>query len=147
MYRPYSYGSNTRNVEDVKAIASALVSFDARGKLNWDYSVTLDEMKMPGIEQVADFALHNDKVHFVYKKESELVIKSIVLSDQSVTDSREKVKTSVLEDVIRSEHEGDGGVRHWVGNTFFTWGYQTLRNAGKEDRVRDVFYINKIVVR
>jgi hypothetical protein len=147
MYRPYSYGNNVRNVEEIKTIASVLISFDAGGKLNWDYSLTFDEMKMPGIEQVSDFALHDQKVHFIYKKESDLIVKSVDLNDQSVTDAKEKVKTAVIEDVIRSEREYEGGVRHWVGNSFFTWGYQTVRNAGKDDRVRDVFYINKIVVR
>ena len=54
--------------------------------------------------------------------------------------------TSDPADDIRSEKDYEGGVRQWYNNTFYVWGYQTIRNVTKDDRVRDVFYINKVVV-
>ncbi|NJO69083.1 MAG: hypothetical protein HC830_07180 [Bacteroidetes bacterium] len=72
MYRPYTYGNNARNMDEIKTSEAVLVSFDAKGKVIWDYSMKLDEMKMPGIEQVSDFCIREDKVYFLYKKESEL---------------------------------------------------------------------------
>jgi hypothetical protein len=147
MYRPYSYGSNVKNVDEIKTSQTVLLSFDAQGKVTWDYSIKIDEIKMPGVEQVADFYLSNDQVYFLYKKESELKIKTVVLSSESVNEVVEKIKTYEDSDVIRSEKEFEGGVRQWAGNSFYVWGYQTIRNATKEDRVRDVFYINKVVVK
>ncbi|MBA4053747.1 MAG: hypothetical protein C0490_03460, partial [Marivirga sp.] len=148
MYRPYSYGSNVRNVDEIKTTQTVVISFDAKGKVSWDQSIKIDEIKMPGIEQVADFCLYNDSVYFLYKKESELKIKTTVLSnDAAGTEGIEKIRTSAPDDVIRSEKEFEGGVRQWVANSFYVWGYHTLRNSNKEDRVRDVFYINKIVVK
>jgi hypothetical protein len=82
----------------------------------------------------------------LYKKESELKIKSVVLPEDSVAEATEKIKTNDPVDDIRSEKDYEGGVKQWYNNTFYVWGYQTIRNVTKEDRVRDVFYINKVVV-
>ncbi|MBL0742534.1 hypothetical protein [Chryseolinea lacunae] len=147
MYRPYSYGSNVKNVDEIKTVASVLVSFDATGKVQWDQSAKLADVKMSGIEQVSDFYEKNDKVFFLYKKESELKLKSIVLSADTASESTTKMLVNDPVDEIRSEKETEGGVRHWMGNSFYVWGYQTVRNVSKADRVRDVFYIIKAEVR
>jgi len=147
MYRPYTYGSNSRNVDEIKTAQTVLLSFDANGKVSWDHSMQLDEIKMPGIEQVGDFILKDDKIYFLYKKESELKIKTIVLSDGTSAESLEKIKTPEEDDIIRSEKEFEGGLRHWFGDVFYVWGVHTIRNGTKEDRVRDVFYINKVVAK
>ena len=147
MYRPYMYGNNVKNVDEIKTNQTVLLSFDAHGKIVWDQSMQLDEVKMPGIEQVSDFVLLDDKVCFVYKKESELKVKTVVLADGSTAEVTEKIKLPEAEDAIRTEREFDGGVRHWIGDSFYVWGYHSIRNNSKDDRVRDVFYINKVVAR
>lgn len=147
MYRPYSYSSNARNVDEIKTTQTVLLSIDGKGKVAWDHSYKIDEIKMPGVEQVADFTLSNDQLCFIYKKESELKVKTVVLSTDTSAEVTEKIKTTDTGDIIRSEKEFEGGVRQWVGNTFYVWGYHTIRNSAKEDRVRDVFYINKVVVK
>lgn len=145
MYRPYSYGSNVRNVDEIKTSQTVVLSFDAKGKVSWDQSIKIDDIKMPGVEQVADFYLSKDSIFFLYKKESELKTKAVALPDGAGAESTEKIRTSEHGDVIRSEKELEGGVRQWVGNSFYVWGYHTLKNSNKEERVRDVFYINKVV--
>lgn len=147
MYRPYPYGGNVKNSDEIKTNASVLLSFDANGKVRWDQSVKLDEIAVSSLEQVADFCLVNSTVYFLYKKESELKLKSIILEGDEAEEITEKVKTSETADEIRSEREHDGGTRHWYGNAFYVWGYQTIRNPAKEDRLRDVFYINKVLVK
>lgn len=147
MYRPYMYGPNVKNSDEIKTQETVLLAFDGKGKVMWDQSIKLDEIKMPGVEQVADFSLTKNKVFFVYKKESELKAKIITLDTEESTEVIEKVKTLEDLDEIRSEKEFEGGVRHWYGDAFYVWGYQTIRNINKADRVRDVFYINKVVAR
>lgn len=147
MYRPYMYNNNTRNTNEIKTAETVLLSFTSDGKINWDFSIKLDEMKRPGIDQVSDFCLLNDQLHFLYKKESELKLKVIDIEDQQAQENVVKVKTSDPQDEIRSEKEFEGGVRQWLPDSFYVWGYQTIRNTTKEDRVRDVFYINKVVVK
>jgi hypothetical protein len=144
--RPYSYGYNSRSSDEIKTYESVLVSFDASGKVQWDYSIDLDEIKRSVLDQVADFHLGRNKLIFLYKKESELKAKTILLDSKESEEITEKVKATYPEDEIRSDKETEGGVSHWYGNTFYVWGYQTLRNNTMDDKVRDVFYINRIEI-
>lgn len=150
MYRPYSF-NNTRTINEVKATQTAVISFDPQGNIKWDVSAALEEIRMPGVDQASDFYLDGDRVMFLYKKESDLRMQIAgVGRDQSRDQSEEivqKIDTGSPGDNIRSERELEGGVRQWFGNTFYVWGYHTVRNATKDDKVRDVFYVNKVVVR
>jgi hypothetical protein len=146
MYRPY-HGNNVKNAEEIKTSASVLVAFDPSGKIKWDQAIKLEEMKRPSLDQVTDYYYANPNVYFVYKQESDLTIKTIAISDGNTKETVEKIKLMETQEDIRNEKEYEDGVRHWVGNSFYIWGYHTVRNAlNKDDRNRDVFYINKAVV-
>jgi hypothetical protein len=147
MYRPYAYGDPTRNSDNIKFHETVAIAFDPKGNVVWDQSVVLDEVKRPTLEQVSDIYSDGDKLHFLYKKESELKIKTISIQDGTSTEIAEKIKLNEPGEEIRSEKDMEDGVRHWMGNTFYVWGYQTIRDPGrKENRTRDVFYINKVLV-
>ena len=147
MYRPYMYNGSSRNTNDVRTAETVLLSFASDGKINWDHSIKLDEKKMPGLEQVSDYCIVKNDLYFMYKKESDLKLKVIGLDDNEISENTIKVQTDDPQDEIRSDKEFEGGVRRWTPDSFFVWGYQTIRNTTKEDRVRDVFYINKVVVK
>lgn len=147
MYRPYAYGDPTRSNEDIKLYSTVAVAFNAEGQVIWDQSIVLDDIKRPALEQVSDIYSDDQNLHFIYKKESELKIKSISLEEGTFTESTEKLKLMGPSEEVRSEKQLEDGVRHWVGNSFYVWGYHTVRSPQKKDnRTRDVFYINKIVV-
>lgn len=147
MYRPYAYGDPMRSNDNVKLYETVAVAFNGQGNVIWDQSIVLDEMKRPALEQVSDFYTDGENLHFIYKKESELKVKSVSLSEGSATESTEKIKLLAPSEEVRSEKELEDGVRHWFGNAFYVWGYHTVRNPEKRDnRVRDVFYINKVLV-
>ncbi|HEY4655412.1 MAG TPA: hypothetical protein VIH22_12910 [Cyclobacteriaceae bacterium] len=144
--RPYSHGYRSRN-EEIKTYESVVVSFDHNGKVQWDRSLDLDEVRQNSMDQVADFHFVNDQVAFLYKDESELKGKMILLGEGEEDELiSEKIRLLNPDDEIRSEKENEGGVLHWYDNVFFVWGYHTVRNTTLEDRVREVFYINKIEV-
>lgn len=147
MYRPYSYGNNVKNADEIRTYESSLIAFDPAGKKIWDHSIKLDEIKRPSLEQLSDYFYYNGTVYFIYKKESELNVKTIVISDGTASENKQKIRLSDPTDELRSENEQEDGVKHWVGNSFYVWGYHTIRNVHKEDRVRDVFYINKVVAK
>ena len=147
MYRPYAYGDPVRNNDNIKLYETVAVAFNSKGEVVWDQSIVLDEMKRPALEQVSDFHADDQNLHFVYKKESELKTKSVSLEEGTATEATDKIQLKEPGDEIRTEKELEDGVRHWFGNSFYVWGYHSIRNAQrKENRVRDVFYINKIVV-
>ena len=144
MYRPYFYGPNPRTSDEIKSLETVVFSFDEKGKVKWDQSFKLEEIKLPALEQVGDFAVIDQEVVILYKKESELKLKTATLGGDQIREASEKIKTKNEQDLIRSEKETEGGVRHWYGNSFYVWGYQTIRNTTQDVRVRDVFYINRV---
>jgi hypothetical protein len=145
MYRPYMYGPpNSRSANETKTLETVVLALDEQGNIKWDQSLKLDDIRMPSLQQIGDFAVRDDKLYMLYKKESDLIVKSVVLNSDAATEQTEKVRTLHESDMIRSEKETESGVRHWFGKSFYVWGYQTLRNTTKENRVRDVFYINRV---
>ncbi len=148
MYRPYnSFGTSQRPPDEIRTYEGLVVAFDPQGKRLWDHSIKLEELKKPGLEQVTDYVYHNAYVYFLYKSESDLNIKVINVHDGSAVEKIQKIQTSSPDGEIRSDRKHDDGVRQWVGNSFYVWGYQTIRNVhNKGDRVRDVFYVNKVIV-
>ncbi|MEJ1241314.1 hypothetical protein WBG78_24405 [Chryseolinea sp. T2] len=147
MYRPYSFNSAGRTMSEIKTSQASVLSFDPQGKIRWDQSVKIEDVRMAGVDQVADFHIEGNKLTLLYKKESELKLKSVILDSDKTEELTSPIYTGAAEDNIRSEREYEGGVRHWIDNTFYVWGYHTVRNTNSDDRVRDVFYINKVVVR
>lgn len=146
MYRTrpaYPYSTSTRT-GDIKTNASVVLAVDGKGKVMWDYSVKLDEVEMLSTEQASDFQMVNNRLYILYRQESSLKGKVIQLTDGKGEDISENIKPSETADEIKSERDSDGSVRYWYGNAFYVWGYQTIKNSFKEDRTRDVFYINKI---
>ena len=133
-------------MSEIKTSQASVLSFDPQGKVRWDQSVKIEDVRMPGVDQVADFYVDDNRLVLLYKKESELKFKTITLHSDKTEESTNTIYTGRPDDVIRSEREYEGGVRHWIDNTFYVWGYHTVRNTNSNDRVRDVFYINKVVV-
>jgi hypothetical protein len=141
------YNANSKTAEEVKTFSTILLHFDSKGNLSWDESIKLDEIEKPTLEQISEFYLTDDDLIFLYKKESELKTKTIALGSDMAFENTQKIKLPDQLDDIRHENDNEGGVKHWIDNNFYMWGYHTIRNTSfKEDKTRDVFYINKIVV-
>lgn len=147
MYRPYPYGYSTRSSDNVKVYATVVAAFDSEGKPLWDRSIVLDDIKRPALEQISDFYYNGEKTYFLYKKESEIRAKIITTGEGEDVEHSEPLMLESSSDEVRSEKEVEDGVRYWFGNSFYVWGYHTIRNReNRDNRVRDVFYINKVVV-
>ncbi|MDH4058806.1 MAG: hypothetical protein OEU76_08570, partial [Cyclobacteriaceae bacterium] len=149
MYNPY-YRTDPNNIRDndnIRVSQSVAIAFNEDGDVLWDYSIDLDSYRSHSIEQVADFCVYREGLFFLYKKESELIVKTITLDSDETADSVEKIKLVEENDEIRGENKSIGGTRHWYGKTFYVWGQHTIRNkySSEESSSRQVFYINKVV--
>jgi hypothetical protein len=124
-----------------------VVSFDNSGKVLWDYSVKLENIKRSALEQVSDFCIEADSIHFLYKKESEIRLKSINLDDGESVERAKKIRLKNFYDVVRMERSQEGAIKYWCEKSFFVWGYQSIRNAENGNfKNREVFYINRLVI-
>ena len=144
---PYSFNNNNpiHNTE-VKMLESAVILFDDTGKPDWDESIDLDDIKYPALEQVSDFIDNGKGITLAYKKDSEVFSKRAFIHDSNSEMDTTKIKLKNETDVVRNEAEGDGGMRQWYTNYFYTWGYQSIKDPARkaEDPNRYVFYINKL---
>lgn len=137
------YGDNMNNTQEIRTVQSEVVLFDATGTITADYSIDMEDLRMPTLNQITDFYLTNDNLYFLYKKEAELIIKKINLQDGEVSTSTQKVKMNSPGDYIRSDSK-DGRIRHWFNNNFYLYGYQTVKY--EDGKVKDIFYVNRVKI-
>lgn len=150
MYNPYyyGYGNNMRtNNDEIKAVQSVVMAFNSEGKVVWDYSLKLEDMRSGTLEQIADCYVDKDEIYILYKKESDLIGKIITLESGDIEEIKETIQILAEGDEIRSENKSIGYVRHWYGKHFFVWGQHAVANKAKRAAGnRQVFYINKISI-
>lgn len=150
LYNPYyyGYGNNMRsNNDEIKAVQSVVLAFNGQGKVLWDYSLKLDDVRLSSLEQIADCYVDKDEIYILYKNESDLIGKIITLESGDVEEIKETIQILAEGDEIRSENKSLGYVRHWYGKHFFVWGQHAISNkARRAAGNRQVFYINKITV-
>lgn len=147
MYNPYALGSSNKAYTEINAIQTVLISVDHKGNMLWDQAVKMEEISnRTSLEQVSDFYQGSNRVTMLYRmKEGKLRVRTTDIADDESKEVTEEIKLLEPQDEFRDEKDDIGGVVKWYDNSFFVWGYQTVRNVTKEDRVRDVFYINKVV--
>lgn len=152
-YSPYSsrfYNSpynfyNQQVHNDFSMLSTSVLAFNPDGKLDWDHSLKADNDRKPALEQIADFWSDKNKIVIATKSESDLIVKARFKNNEISADTV-KVLLNKPNEVVREETNGEGGVRHWFGNKFYVWGYQTVRDPELrfEDRTRSVFYLIKV---
>lgn len=141
---PYNYYNNTVR-SDFSMLSTSVLAFSSDGKLDWDHSLKADDARKQQLEQVADFWSDKNKIVIVTKVEEELIVKVRFKSDDISSDTV-KILMKKPTDVSRESNDGEGGVRHWFGKSFYVWGYQTVKDPEVrfEDRTRTVFYLVKV---
>lgn len=144
---PYSFSAPSQS-SDVRVLNSTVAVLNSDGKLEWDHSLPLDDKRKPALEQAADFWFTQNKIVLASKDESDIIIKARFKNNEVESDTLKTLLKNPT-DLIRSESKEDEGVRHWYGNNFYVWGYQSLKDPTivNEDRTRSVFYLVKLYVR
>ncbi|MCE2732266.1 MAG: hypothetical protein ACK57K_14625 [Chryseotalea sp.] len=147
LYRPYLFGNNVSNTQEIKPFSSSMIFFNNDGKIYSDYSTKVEEIRIPSLRQVTDGLLTNDSVSFLYKKENNLIEKKISLKDNSVQLHEKKITLLDKFDEHRYESDSESGIGAWYNRYYYVWGYQTIRNkvTPQKEKVREVFYINKVL--
>jgi hypothetical protein len=144
-YSPAAYGNNVVNPDDVTKSHSTLVNFSSSGDVLWDISLKFSNLKTGSLVQLSEAAITQDSVFLLYKKDSELKIKSFNLNTKESNESIQKIKLNSQLDNVRGERKEVGEISRWFGNTYYVWGYQTIRNRNNTVKNRTVLYINKLV--
>lgn len=146
-YNPFYPLDNSRDQDNVKIIRSAVLAFNTKGNLLWDYSFILEDIRLASINQMSDFCISNDSLYILYKKKSHLHVKKVNLQNQETAEEVIPVKLGGSDDELRQEKDRDEYVRFWRDKTLYVWGVQTIRNRNRANDIsRQVFYINAVRV-
>lgn len=143
---PYQYNNNQQSGE-TKMIYASLIVFDLQGKKNYDYGLKLEDKKVGGLEQTADFMYYKESFALAFKKEKEVKFLSGHPEDSVEIDTLTS-ELSYPDETVRNDSGDNSAIRLWYQNAFYSWGYQSIRDRSPnaESPTRYVFYINKIEV-
>ncbi len=142
---PYQY--NNQQTGETKMIYASLIVFDQQGKKTYDYGLKLEDKKVGGLEQTADFMYYKDNFALAFKKDKEVKFLSGHPEDSIEMDTITS-ELSFPEETVKNDSGDNSSIRLWYQNAFYAWGYQSIRDRSPnaESSTRYVFYINKIEV-
>lgn len=146
----YGYSSNSELVFDgYRYTHSTILAFDANGKLQWDNTFEINDVKTFNLEQFVKIKESKEKITLLYLFNNTL--RSKVIAGRSVVENKsiEPIKTLMEGDVVNNDLTILNKLEYWYGDYLFAYGIQNLTNTkqigGQSERT--VFFINKLKCR
>jgi hypothetical protein len=121
---------------------AVVMGFDENGKLLWDNSFEINDVKTFTLEQFVKLELQEDRIALLYLFENEL--RSKIIQDEEVLEGKtfEPIKTKRENEVVKKEETELSKLDYWYPGYFYAFGIQEITNPGTGKR--RVFFINKI---
>lgn len=121
---------------------AVVMSFDDKGKMLWDNVFKIEHVKNKELQKIIHLRLGKDSLTMLYGAEG--FIRSKMIQNQKVTDSKDKVKIPTIstEDKINKTYSNE--ISYWYEKHFLAWGYQLIENEKEEKHKRRVFYVAKV---
>ncbi|HQF00808.1 MAG TPA: hypothetical protein PKZ05_01930 [Bacteroidales bacterium] len=122
-----------------------VAGFNKQGELGWSNGIKIWEMKSFQINQKTEVFIDDDEMFIFYNHDGKIVSKAFHKFNDIGTIENTQIATNFPGD--RLIENSQGNIKHWYGNNFVAYGYQTLQNntQGSSER-RKVFYMNKIAL-
>jgi hypothetical protein len=125
---------------------AVVIGFDQNGKLLWDNSFEINDVRTMQLEQFVKVEAADDRLVLLYLYEN--TIRSKVIRDGDVIEGKavNELRTGYAEDVVKPQDTQGSTLDYWYGNVFYAKGMQRVRNmtAAGVELNRWVFFINKI---
>lgn len=147
-YNPFTNGRSTQVFDGYKYTHAVIIAFDDNGKLLWDNSFEINDLKSFQLEEHVQLAFLKNEIVMLYLYDQQLKIK--VIKNNEIVEGKytEDLKLMYDSDEMKSNDEELEGLEHWHGNNFYAYGVNKVKNLRDENIKlnRKVFFINKIVV-
>ncbi|MBA4053748.1 MAG: hypothetical protein C0490_03465 [Marivirga sp.] len=124
---------------------AVVMGFDLNGKLLWDNSFEINDIRTFTLEQFVKLEVQDDKIVLLYLFENELRTKIIKGNDVLEGKTFEPIKTKDENEVVKKEQTDLNKLDYWYRDFFYAYGVQEITNPGTGKR--RVFFINKITYR
>jgi hypothetical protein len=127
---------------------AVIIGFDKDGKLLWDNSFEINDIKSYTLEQYVRLEIKEDKVILLYLFENEIRTKIIQGDKVLEGKSADPIRTLYENDEVVKEKRQLGKLDYWYDDYFYAYGVQDIVNLTIPNALkRRVFYINKISYR
>ncbi len=143
------YGRGSSQAFDgYKYTHAVLMGFDDSGKLLWDNSFEISDLKTFQLQTHVHVGFSEDQIVMLYLYDQKLQVKIIKGSEIVEGKFSEELKLKYENDEMKANSEDLEGLEKWHGNTFYAYGVNRVKNLKDSDIQlnRKVFFINKIVV-
>ena len=141
---PASYAGirNGRVFDGYSYTHAVVMGFDQNGKLLWDNSFEINDVKTFTLEQFVKLEVQDDRIALLYLFENEL--RSKIIQNDEVLEGKtfEPIKTKKENEIVKKEETELSKLDYWYEDFFYAYGIQEITNPGTGKR--RVFFINKI---
>ncbi len=133
---------NSRIFDGFRYTHAVVMGFDQNGKLLWDNSFEINDVKAFTLEQFVKLEVIENKIALLYLFNNEL--RSKIIQDNMVLEGKtiEPIKTNDTNKIIKREEPDFNKLDYWYGNYFYAHGIHEVTSPGSGKR--RVFFINKI---
>jgi hypothetical protein len=142
---PSSIIQNGRVFDGYYYTHAVVMCFDNQGKLLWDNSFEINDVRTFTLEQFVKMEVHPDNIALLYLFENEIRTK-IIKGDQVVEGkTTDPISTLNKTDIVRKDPRAESKLEYWYRDYLYAYGIQEiLAPAGNGFARRRVFYINKV---
>lgn len=121
---------------------AVVIGFDKNGKLRWDNSFEINDIRSMQLEQFVEIKPEKDRIVLMYLFENSLRTKIIHNDEVLEGKSQDMMKTNYANETVEVKTIESEQLDHWYGDYFYAYGVQKLKHqAGSSRRV---FFISKL---
>lgn len=142
---PGSMIQNGRVFDGYHYTHAVVMGFNEDGKLLWDNSFEINDVKTYTLEQFVKLEVLPDRLALMYVFENHIRTKiiqnEVVLEGKSV----DPIRTLRENEVVRNEKNATNKLEYWYNNYLYAYGVQDVVTPADQGSFRrKVFYINKV---
>ena len=124
---------------------AVVIGFDSNGKLLWDNSFEINDVKTFELEQFVKLDVREDHITLLYFYDQK--IRSKIINDNQVIEGKsiEPIQLKFETDRVKKTGTESTKLGYWYLHHFYATGIQTVSsNADGVNQLRRVFFINKL---
>jgi hypothetical protein len=125
---------------------ASVIGFDKIGKLVWDNSLEINDIKTFTLKQYVKLTSKEDQLGMLYLFDNELRSKTIQRNQVVEGKSTKALKSKYEDDIVREKDTESSDLENWYDPYFYAYGIQFVRSSknGMNDSGRKVLFINKL---
>lgn len=133
--------SNYMNYNNFRYTHALICTFDGKGNLIWDNSISLNEIQSRTLDQKVQLSEVDGEFIVAYPDDG--VIKTAILKPQEEIQKVENVDLKIGSEEIRILESQDNELSSWYDHVFIAYGIQSVKKVNGVIP-RDVFYLSKL---